>query len=681
MTPEVLSPCGGPESLEAALRCGADAVYFGASRFSARKNAVNFSDDALKDAVRECHRHGVKAYVAINTVVTDAELSDAAALIELCCHAGADGIIIQDMAVYEIARKACPGLMLHASTQMTVHTPAGVDRAKKLGFKRVVAARELSVKKISELCGRGVEIEVFVHGALCMCVSGQCYLSAMIGGRSANRGLCAGACRLPFSAAGKPADKYALSLKDLSAGRLISDLADAGVASLKIEGRMKRPEYVAAATTAIKAYRDGGTVDTDALRAVFSRSGFTDGYLSGQRGSGMFGSRQKEDVEAAAEALPALRKLYEKPEKRFLLDMAFSAKRGLPMALTASDGAVTVTVSGDVPEGARTRQTTPGDVSEQLKKLGGTLYDPGVVSAEVEDGLSVPLSKINAMRREAVERLDSARSEPKPIPFDKSGLSFDFPLLLIKKTPELRIRAEYPEQLSKISLGGAETVVPIERAGDFAEAGIDPERAAVSLPRFDSDEEKTVRRLEFAKSLGYNEVECSNIGQIEAAERLGMTPVGGFGLNITNSLSARHYFAAGLKKLVLSPELKAAQCSGISCPAKLGAIAYGRLPLMIFTNCPIAAEVGCKSCRKRLTDRTGAEFPVLCKKEEGYFELLNSRVMWLADKLERFNLDFVDILLTDETPEEAARVVEAYRRGRESLSVGFTRGLYFRGVE
>ena len=670
--PEILSPCGGPESVEAALSCGADAVYLGAADFSARKNAVNFTPEELKAAVSLCHRRGVAVYLALNTVLKDSELSAAASLLRLCCELKIDGVIFQDMAVYEMAKAACPGLSLHASTQMSIHTPEGVSAAGELGIKRVVVARELSLSEIKSLCGLGPQIEVFVHGALCMCVSGQCFLSYAIGGRSANRGLCAGACRLPFSSQGKPHDEYALSLKDLSLCDHLDELEKAGVSSFKIEGRMKRPEYVAAATNAVYSAMNGLEYNREQLRAVFSRSGFTDGYLTQRLGKDMFGARRREDVAAAPGALPDIRRLYAKPLKRFSLTAAFRAILGEPMSLTLSDGELSATVSGSAPEAAKTRATTKAEISEQLSKLGGTQYELASSEIILGEGLYISASEINGLRRRAVEELDSARENKfAPISFDSSALSLNFPAPLNFKRPVLRLRAEKISQLSKIDIKNTETVIPLRLAEEYAGAGYRPEKCVLSLPRFDADEKKTAERLQFAKSLGFSDVECGNIGQIRLVKRLGMTPQGGFGLNVTNSLAARHYFSGGVKTLVLSPELKAS--GGVSCPGRLGAVIYGRLPLMITRNCPIAAQSGCKNCRRCLTDRTGAIFPVLCRRPEGIYELLNSRPIWLADRLDGISLDFGDIWLTVESAEEAADVWAAYLEGKKAPGA-FTRG-------
>ena len=681
MRPEILAPCGGPESVIAALAAGADAIYLGAKNFSARHNAVNFSDDELKAAVLECHRHGVLVYLAVNTVVFTDELETLSDTLELACEIAVDGLIIQDMAVYEMVKQACPDMPVHASTQMTLHTRMGAEAAKELGFSRVVAARELSLEAIRQMCETGVEVEAFAHGALCMCVSGQCYLSAMIGGRSANRGLCAGACRLPFSADGNARDKYALSLKDLSYCSRVKELEDIGVASLKIEGRMKRPEYVAAATDAMRKAVDGEEYDEDILRAVFSRGGFTDGYLDEKLGLEMFGSRGKDDVTAAADALPKLRKIYEKPRKRFKVDMRFSAAVGERMTLWLSDGTRSVTVEGDAAEAARNRETTAEEIRTQLEKLGGTIYDVGAIEVECGGGAAIPLSKINDLRRRGLQALDDERTKAfKPKKFERENLQLYFPMPLMLKYPKFRVRVERVEQLAKLPTDDLDIVIPLSEAEKFAEAGYPTERAVIALPRFDVDENATCERLKIAKSLGFGVVECGNIGQIKLVRDLGLTPQGGFGLNIANPMSARHYFDEGVKALTVSPELKAWQTGTLAYPAKAGAVLYGRLPLMVTRNCPIEAQVGCKNCHKKLTDRTGAEFPVLCHRELGHVEVLNSRAMWLSDKISDFNLDFGDLWFTVETADEVAQVYEKYRDGAKPTGE-FTRGLYYRGVE
>ncbi len=677
--PEVLSPCGAFESVKAAICAGCDAVYIGAEKFSARNNAENFSEDEIISAARECHRNGVSVYLALNTVLLEDELKQASEIIKTACEAPLDGIIIQDMAVYEIVKTACPDMKLHASTQMTVHTPLGAQKAKEMGFERVVAARELSLKTLEEMAKTGIGIEAFAHGALCMCVSGQCYLSAAIGGRSANRGMCAGACRLPFSALGTPGpEDCALSLKDLSYCKRVKELAAAGVCSLKIEGRMKRPEYVAAATDALRKAVDGAEFDENILRAVFSRSGFTDSYLTEGPNAGMFGKRTRDDVVSAEEALPKLRKIYEKPRPRFILDMKFTAAPGKAITLTATDGENEATAAGEIPEKAINVSLTAETVSAQLSKLGGTIYTAGKIEADVAEGITVPKSSLNALRRSVTEELDRARAEGyKKKEFDPKGLVFDFPMPLILKRPVLRARVRNISQLEAIDFdsGDENAVIPLSEAENYILAGYSPERAVIELPRFDTDENKTLGDLKNAKNLGFGVVECGNIGQIKLCEVLGISPAGGFGLNITNSLSARHYrLRHGIKTMLLSPELTPVQAGCIAVSAKTGITVYGRLPLAITRNCPISAQAGCRGCKRKLTDRTGAEFPVICHKERGTYEILNSRPIWLADRYEGFNLDFCDLMFTVEAPEECGKIYRDYKEKKEAPGL-FTRGI------
>ena len=309
-SPEILAPAGSMEALTAAVHCGADAVYIGATLFSARQNAHNFDAAALQEAADFCHTNGVKLYLTVNTLVFDTEWTALDELLQTAAAVGMDACIVQDLGVADYIHQRIPEMPLHASTQMTICSPSGAIWAKEHGFSRVVVAREMTRSEIQAVCAIGLEVEQFVHGALCMCISGQSYLSALIGARSANRGCCAQACRLPFTAAKNP-QAAALSLKDLCLLPHYQQLCADGIASLKIEGRMKRPEYVAAAVTALRQLKEGKQPDLQMLRAVFSRSGFTDGYYTGQRKQ-MFGVRQKEDVTAANAVLPKLAELAKK---------------------------------------------------------------------------------------------------------------------------------------------------------------------------------------------------------------------------------------------------------------------------------------------------------------------------------------------------------------------------------
>lgn len=680
---ELLAPCGSFEALTAALRCGADAVYLGGKRFSARHNAKNFDSDELRDAVRLCHRYGALAYQAINTCVLDGELEELARVIAFACEIGIDGLIVQDEAALYIVKSACPDMPVHASTQLTLHTQAGMKWAKRRGYRRAVVSRELSKQIIAQLCREGIEIEAFVHGALCMSVSGQCYLSAMIGSRSANRGLCAGACRLPFSAKGKSQDKYALSLKDMSVIDNAREMSGIGVSSLKIEGRMKRPEYVAAATDALRRSLDGEDYSVESLKAVFSRSGFTDGYYTSRTGRDMFGARTKEDVVSASGVLPQLRELYKKEPQKFPISLEFTAREGLPCVLKAKSGEYSAVIKGDVPEKAINRPTGEDTVKAQLSKLGGSLYYPDSIEISIDGGLMVPLSSLNSLRRRAVDALDEARVESltKVKSFTPENMFLARPKTLNLKYPELWASVQTVSQLSLVDIGEVERVIiPLSQAETYARAGLPKDKAVLSLPRFTFNEDKMISELEAAKVLGFEAVEAVNPAHIVIAQELGLKAIGGFGLNITNSISAYEYAQAGLEAITLSFELKAFQAGAIAAPVPTGAIVYGRLPLMLTANCPINAEVGCKGCTHSVVDRTGAKFPILCHKKLGYYELLNSKTLWLSDKLRDFSLDYGILYFTNESPEQVRDVFDDYRNGAKPEG-DFTRGLYYRGIE
>ncbi|MCD7783972.1 MAG: U32 family peptidase [Oscillospiraceae bacterium] len=680
--PELLSPCGSMESLAAALKSGCDAVYIGGQMFSARQNAENFSHENIIEAVNECHRRGVKIYQAINIAVFDSEIEKLADEIKFACDAGIDGLIVQDRAVERIVRESCPEMPVHASTQMTLHFSDGVEWAAEHGYSRVVLSRELDRETIRKLSELGVETEIFVHGALCMSVSGQCYLSAMIGSRSANRGLCAGACRLPFSSTGKPRDKYSLSLKDLTLIEDADELQNMGVSSLKIEGRMKRPEYVSAATGEFRAALDGKDYDYELLRSAFSRSGFTDGYFSGSRDGSMFGARSYEDVTDMTSSLTQIHEKYKSEFQRFGLSMRLDVKRGEPATLTTTDGTETITLAGAVPQEAINRPLTSEAAVSQLGKLGGTLYHAGEITAEIEPGLMLPLSELNSLRRQAVETLDNLRQERLTVkkPFTPADYLPEVP-----KTPKKPVSYWVSvEKISQLDLIDCERVIiPLSLAKEYVNAGYDPKKAILSPPRFTLHEEKVEADLIAANSLGFGTAMATNSGYVRMLQRLGYEVIGGFGLNITNSLSADEYALDGLSALTLSFELKAGQLSGIRTAVPKGAILYGNLPLMVLANCPIKAETGCRNCHRTLTDRTGTTFPVKCRMHEGedYNELLNSKNLYLPDKQSYFDIDFGILMFTEESAEEVKEILEDYKAGisrRDGKE--YTNGLYFRGV-
>ena len=404
---EILAPAGNEQSLIAAVRSGADAVYLGTGAFNARRNADNFKDNALADAVNYCHGRGVKVYVTLNTLIRDEELPAFLTAAREVAQAGPDGVIVQDLAVVRVLKTICPDLPLVGSTQMSVHNAAGVKALEDLGFARVVLARELTLEEIRKIRSTTkAELEVFIHGALCMSVSGMCYYSAMMGERSGNRGLCAQPCRLNSACNGRP---YALSLKDMSFITRVRDLEAAGVCSVKIEGRMKRPEYVAAAVTAVRTALEGKEPDMATLQAVFSRSGFTDGYLTGKRNVRMFGVRTAEDAAASKTVFGKLADLYRREFPGVPVDLKLTATDDT-LSLTAEDGAGRrAQAAAPIPDGDMA-PLTEDMARRNLSKTGGTPFTVRDCRVELPEGLPVPGSLVNGLRREALDKLLEMRS-------------------------------------------------------------------------------------------------------------------------------------------------------------------------------------------------------------------------------------------------------------------------------
>ncbi|MDE7289817.1 MAG: U32 family peptidase [Oscillospiraceae bacterium] len=677
--PELLAPAGSMESVLAAVRCGADAVYAGGERFSARANAANFPDAELEKAVRYCHLHGVKLYRALNTIVVGSEISDFIEAAKRSAEIGVDGLIVQDLGAARLLRQVLPDMRLNASTQMTIHTPEGALLAAELGFSRVVAARELTVEQLQRLTETGIEIEAFIHGALCMSVSGQCFMSALIGSRSANRGMCAQACRLPFGAV--KGERYDLSLKDLCGIPYINKLTEIGVASLKIEGRMKRAEYVAAAVTACRAALDGKEPDLETLQAVFSRSGFTDGYITGETGTAMFGYRRKEDVTAAEAVLPSLRELYRKESKVSDCSADFSVKiqQGEPVRLEMVCKNINVFAVGAVPQEAKNRPADEEFLKRQLDKLGDTIYTLSNISAKVDGKSTISAAAVNALRREAVQKMDEAIIEAaKPqyrlesfIPAPKSGRRY---------SDKIRVRVSDMEQLNAVLQYAKDIIIPIKLCVNI---NSDKDRYIVALPRFIDNEELLKKRIDDVKRMGFTRILCTNLAHAKIGREMGFRLYGDFGLNIVNPYSAMAAAEIGFEDITAGFEAKLADISAVCGTIPVGVIVYGRLPAMLTKNCPIRQAVGeCKNCSGFLTDRTGRKFPVRCEKDPSGFscEVLNSDVLMMTDRLGEISADFAVLNFTDETAEETARVIECCRSRRRCLEKGFTRGLYYRGV-
>ncbi|MDE5994741.1 MAG: U32 family peptidase [Oscillospiraceae bacterium] len=671
---EILAPAGNSESLKAAVLSGADAVYFGVGKFNARRNADNFSKEELNSTIKYCHSRGVKVHITLNTLIKDTEIAEAAETVKTICDAGADAVIVQDLGVAKIVRSVCPQMPMHASTQMTVGTREGLKALKNLGFSRAVLPRELNFSEIKELCeDTPLELEMFVHGALCMCVSGQCLMSSVLGSRSGNRGLCAQPCRLPFKVANGTG--HDLSLKDLSLIDRINELADTGICSFKIEGRMKRPEYVSAAVTACKAqlacnYNSDMQAD---LQNLFSRSGFTQGYYKNELGQSMFGYREKENVQSATkELLDKYSRIYEKESPRYKIDFDFHGKIGEKAILTATFEEIEIKVySENVCEQPINRPISAERIKEALQKCGGTQFEANSITIDENIDYTLPVSQINLMRRKALALLSDKIGENLPRKTFSCPLHTEIPA---KNANEIYCRFDSAENVPE-NLDADLIFVPLSTPDET----ISKNGYAVELPHGMFGNEKKVSELLSKSSAEF--ALCHTLDAAAIAKKYGKKVIASSSFNILNSLSADEAKNMGISQMVVSGECGLDLANKLSAPIKKGIFAYGRIPLMLTRNCPVKNGKTCAECNRNssITDRKGISFPVRCFM--GYSEILNSRPIYMADRLgEIKNNDFLFFNFTVETKDEVNKIMNSYYN-EESPDCDFTRGLLYRGVE
>lgn len=691
---EVLSPAGSYEAAVAAVQNGADAIYLGYGKFNARRNAANFDENGLRTTVDYCHLRGVKVYLTLNTLLSDQELPQAAKLVALCSQIGVDALIVQDLGVVELVRQVAPDLPVHGSTQMTVHNLDGVMACAAMGMERVVLARELSRQQISYICRRSpIEIEVFVHGALCMCYSGQCFLSSVIGGRSGNRGLCAQPCRMKYGWDGS-ASGYPLSLKDMSLANHLKALNDMGVASAKIEGRMKRPEYVAIVTRvyadALKEGRTPTREELDRLKAAFSRQGFTDGYYQGRTGRHMFGVREKEQT--PEKLFAQARQDYHREHPRVPVSLYAEVKAGAPLRVRAEDSeGHRVSLAGPVPQAALHRAITGEQIKSQLERTGGTPYYVEELEVQADPGLSVPLSALNGLRRSLLDELSIQRIRP---PERRTGtLSSVSRAEGHTEPPVYTVSLRRGDQLTDglialeprvIYLSPEDILARRDKVALAMDRGIE---VCAAMPRilWDNERAELVGLLDQVKGLGVCTALVGDLGALTIALGRDFSCRGDFGLGVYNSLTLEQLREMGLISATLSFEQRLARVRDLNKPLDTELIAYGRLPLMITQNCIIHnrnERCGCQSANV-LTDRTGAQFPVL-KARGCRNEIFNSKKLYLADKLDSFRklgLWAARLSFTTENPRECVRVFERYLGRGSYAPADITRGLYFREVE
>lgn len=672
---EILAPAGAWQQLEAAVRAGADAVYLSLSgSLNARRGAAGFTPDELRDAVRLCHEAGTQVHLTLNTLVYDEEKKLALNALETACDAGVDAVIVQDVGLASLIRSCAPEMPMHASTQMTVHSRNALYTLKEMGFSRAVLSRELSGEEIAVISRDApIETEVFIHGALCMSVSGQCLFSSVLGGRSGNRGMCAQPCRLPFVSNGF---ENCLSLKDMSHIRHIPFLTQAGVTSLKIEGRLKRPEYVAAAVTACREMRDTGTLSSeleDELRSVFSRSGFTDGYFTGRRGSVMFGVRTKEDA-FTPDTLSSLHELYRTQKPKVPLEVGLSLTDRA--VLTVSDGERTAT--SEVPAVKdEANPLTAQRAEKQLSRLGGTPYYIEKFDFDNSACLSMPTSSLNALRRGALEELSERRKSTGTKKYIKHETTY-VPHAVKREGLDIFFRRaeQIPKNISTCADGINAVFLPLESDWDSVpEIGIE---ICAEAPRtLFAGEESFSRQLEAFAAKGGKLVAVHNIGQIDLVKQAGLTVYGGFSLNAVSTASIEELERLGVSECEMSFETSAKQINALggTMPRKINI--YGHIPMMLTRNCPASLN-GCRKSGCTITDRRGEILPVLCR--QGASEIFNCIPLSITEKQSSFpNADGFTLRFTVEDAAECEKVICAAVSGTATVGKA-TNGLYFRQV-
>ncbi len=691
---EILAPAGSMEALRAAVQNGANAVYLGCGAFNARQSAKNFTPEMLTEAVKYCHIRGVAVHLTLNTLVSDRETPEVIRLIRHAAQSGVDAFIVQDLGVLSLCRQAAPDVPVHGSTQMTVHNLPGVLQCAQWGMTRVVLSRELSREEIRYICANSpIEIEVFAHGALCMCYSGQCYLSAAIGGRSGNRGRCAQPCRQSYGY-GRWQDQYPLSLKDNCLVEYLKELESMGVASVKLEGRMKRPEYVAAVTNVYCQAARQGTVTEQMMQTLhqaFNRQGFTDGYYTGNIGRQMFGTRQEEKLDQAW--LKQMRQTYETVENP-LVPVVFTAElTHTGSSFSVSDGQGRVcTLAGPQPELARVTPLTEQALEERLSKTGGTPYYCARVDARCEPGLTMPAAVINGMRRDLLNLLTAQRARRAVPRLGRPSKTVVFPGQ--RKVPEVTVQVTKREQITVNLLKFAPAVlyVPLHILTEdlsFCRDLCHHVRVCAVLPRIIHDMQmpQLTRDLNQVRLMGVEEVLVGNLGLIQAVQELGMVVRGDFGLNLYNSEAVNAARAMELRSACLSFEMTLPQIRDVSKAVPCEILSYGRLPLMVTENCLIQNQTGkcsCQTSNLRLTDKTGAEFPVIKDGNSCRSVVLNGKKLnWLdrQDDLAKLGLWATRMYFTTENPREVDQCLRSFREQTAFDPGACTRGLYLRGLD
>ena len=680
--PELLAPAGSPESLDAAIEAGADAVYFGAGDFNARMRAKNFTPEEMSSSLEKCAEYGIKTYVTVNTRLRDSELGDVLSLAKRLYLDGASALIVADPGAISLIKRAIPGMELHASTQLSGHSARDAAYFASLGVSRMVCPREMSLDEIRELCRTSpIETEMFIHGAHCVSFSGQCLMSYALGGRSGNRGMCAQPCRLPFNIEGA-GGSHPLSLKDMCLAGSVRDIISSGVASLKIEGRQKSPDYVWGTVRIYRKLlderRDATEDEIGYLSELFSRDGFTDGYLKRSYGK-MLGMRQS-DGQPGRTAFSGLK-------RKIPVDVSLTVKTGEAAKFAVTDGRRSAESFGAVVSRRGSGEGMSCDAAkEKAGKLGNTAFFLRDFSAKIDGDAYFTLTELNGMRRAAVRSLA----------FPEERKEED----ILPAAPYRAVKRDMPEKRLRTAEFTSFSQIPGEALSYFDKIYIpfcDAEHAdgdkiciCADPLTYDPSYDEFCRVLK-----GYRgEVMVHGFGQATAAKECGATPVASFRFNVMNSLCAGEVLKIA-DAVTVSPEVPSALCRdicGTTC-----AIIYGRIPLMHTERCALSdGGVSCRFggaggrcfpamektasrsgnkecdgvlCRGEMIDRTGTRFPIIGLTDCSNI-ICNSVPIYMADKR-----DFLDSLFADrlhfifsvESCKECGEIIDAYITGAAPL--------------
>lgn len=746
---ELLAPAGSLKTLKAVIHAGADAVYLGGSMFGARAYANNFNEEELLEAIRFGHIHGRKIILAVNTLLKEYELGQLYDYLRPYYEAGVDAVIVQDMGVMEFIKTHFPNLPIHTSTQMTITNVEGARLLKEQGVERVVTAREMSLEEIQRIHDEvGVELESFIHGALCYCYSGQCLFSSIIGGRSGNRGRCAQPCRLSYevlqgekSLTGHHATPI-LSLKDMCTLPFLYELADHGVYSFKIEGRMKTPEYAAGVVSIYRkymdSYLDGSRIpvekkDIRALLELGNRGGFTNGYYYHHNDSDMLSGESASHNKSEGVLQDNIRREYVDTELKEKIKGKLILNKECPAKIEVQYGKIKVSYQGDMVLVAQNRPLTKEVVTEKITKTGNTPFVFEKLEVTMDDDIFMPVNQLNQLRRGALEALEEALLKPyertlpelvetssaetdrqttgnaiKEKQISRQSLSQTSGQQSAGSSTEVRVLIEDAEQLPAVLKADFVDTVYLDcmlytrenllrkLSEDIDRVHASGKKAFYVFPFIFRQQtslfyEKIMPEL---KKLPLDGIMVRSLDEIAFIKEWGnenWQMVSDSNLYTYSNEAAEYFYRLGMIQDTIPVELNRKEILRRE-NSRSEMIIYGRLPLMITAQCIHKNTLGCMHQHKvlNLKDRYSVHFPVKNFCSECYNVIYNSLPVCLFKEdvtVKKIAPAAVRLSFTTETEEETEQILtiygDIYKNGGilGQMPMECTNGHFKRGVE